>query len=141
LISNKEYIVLDRRFFQISAISLAVISCGATGVWMAVYFLNLLQHPFTQRMLAPLPTGLLLLGAVLLQISQCQSAYLRAHKCEPIMVMSVVSCLAMGLLVWVLGRSFGATGAAMAYLVTVVILILPWQTAIWLRCRALWHRA
>jgi hypothetical protein len=141
LISNKEYDVLDRRFLRISTISLAVISCGAAGVWALVYLLNSLQHPFAQRLLAPLPTGLLLLATVLLQISQCQSAYLRAHKREPIMVMSAVSCLAMGLLVWVLGRKFGPMGAAVAYLATVAILILPWQTAIWVRCRAVWHRA
>ncbi len=141
LISNQEYGVLDRRFVRISAISLVVVSCGAAGVWMIVYLLNLFQHPFAQRLLPPLPTGLLLSAVVLLQISQCQSAYLRAHKREPIMVMSAVSCLAMGLLVWVLGRSFGPMGAAVAYLATVAILILPWQTAIWFRCRALWHRA
>jgi O-antigen/teichoic acid export membrane protein len=140
LIANKEYNVLDRRFFRISAISLAVISCGAVGVWGVVYLLYLLQYPFAQRLLSPLPTGLFLLAAVLLQISQCESAYLRAHKREPIMVMSAVSCLVIGLLVWVLGRSFGPTGAAAAYLGTVAILILPWQTAIWLRCRALWHQ-
>lgn len=141
LIANKDYSVLDRRFLRISTISLVVISCGAAGVWMIVYLLNMLQHPFAQRLLAPLPTGLLLLAVVLLQISQCQSAYLRAHKREPIMVTSVVSCLAMGLLVWVLGRSFGPMGATVAYLATVAILLLPWQTAIWFRCRALWHRA
>lgn len=141
LISNKEYGVLDSRFFRISAISLAVILCGAAGVWVIVHLLNLIQHPFAQRLLAPLPTGILLAAAVLLQISQCQSAYLRAHKREPIVVMSAVSCLTMGLLVWGLGRSFGPTGAAVAFMATVAILILPWQTAIWLRCRALWHRA
>ena len=107
---------------------------------MVVYLLNAFQHPFAQRLLPPLPTGLLLLAAVLLQISQCQSAYLRAHKREPIMVMSAVSSLSMGLLVWGLGWIFGPTGASAAYLATVAILILPWQTAIWRRCRALWHQ-
>lgn len=141
LISNKEYDVLDRRFFRISAISLVVVSCGAAGVWAIVYLLNLLQHPFAQRLLAPVPTGLLLLAVVLLQISQCQSAYLRAHKREPIMLMSAVSSITMGLLVWGLGRVFGPTGAAFAYLATVAILVLPWQTVIWFRCRASWHQA
>ncbi len=140
LIANKEYDVLDRRFFRISAISLMVISCGAAGLWMVVYLLNLLQHPIAQRLLPPLPTGLLLLAIGLMQISQCQSAYLRAHKREPIVMMSFVCSLAVGLLVWLLGSNFGPTGAAIGFLSVTAVMVLPWETVIWFRCRADWHR-
>ena len=140
-ISNKEYDLLDRRFLRISIISIIVISCGAAGLWVAVYLLNAFHHPFAQRLLSPLPAGLFLIATVLLQICQCQSTYLRAHKREPLVVMSAVSCLTLGLLVWLLGWNFGPVGAATAYLATVAFMILPWQTAILSRCRALWHRA
>jgi len=75
-----------------------------------------------------------------MQIIQCQAAYLRAHKKEPLVVSSVVSSVAIGCLVWGLGNRFGATGAATAYLFVISIFTLPWTTIIWFRSRAKWHQ-
>lgn len=140
LIARKNYVELDRFWLRTSLVSLAVVSGGAGVVWLVVYSLNALHLPLAQRLLAPLPTGLFLLAAVLMQVSQCQSAYLRAHKREPIMVMSVTSSLTIGLLVWLLGSRLGPTGAAIGYLAVVAGLIIPWETVIWFRCRAEWHK-
>lgn len=140
LIARKDYAGLDRFWLRTSLVSLAVVSGGAGAVWLLVYGLNALHVPLAQRLLALSPTGLLLLAAILMQVSQCQSAYLRAHKREPIMVMSVTSSLVIGLLVWLLGSRFGPLGAAAGYLAVVAGYIIPYETAIWFRCRAKWHK-
>jgi O-antigen/teichoic acid export membrane protein len=140
LIAKKQYDVLDGVFFRTSVISFVVVFCAALGVWGMVYLLNVLNHPFAERLLPPLPTGLFFLAAILMQVSQCQSAYLRAHKREPLVVLGVVGSLVIGLLVWLLGARYGPMGAAIGYLAVVALLVLPWETAIWARCRVAWHQ-
>lgn len=140
LIARKEFVALDRFFFRGSAVSLAVISSGAVGLWLAVYALYAFGWVLAQRILPPLPTALFLAAAVLMQILQCEVAYLRAHKREPIVVLSVASSLAIGSLVWLLGRPFGPLGAAAGYL-AVIIASTVCGTIIWWRCREKWHRA
>ncbi len=140
LIAKKEYVALDRLFLRTSTVSLGVIGCGAGALWLVVYGLYAVGHPLAQRLLRPLPTGLFLLAAVLMQVGQCQVAYLRAHKREPLVVVAVVSSLAIGLLVWLLGSRFGPLGAASGYLAVVILFIIPYETAIWIRCRAEWHK-
>ncbi len=140
LVANKDYIALDRFWLRTSVASLIVVSGCGVAFWFVVYSLNVLNIPLAQRMLPPLATGIFLVAAFFNQISQCQSAYLRAHKQEPIMVMSLTTCLLIGLLVWVLGSRFGPVGAGLAYLVGVAAVMVPWETAIWWRCRAQWHK-
>jgi hypothetical protein len=73
-----------------------------------------------------------------MQVSQCQTAYLRAHKQEPIWVLSVTSSLAIGLLVWFLGSRCGPVGAGAGYLAVMGVAVI-WETIIWFRFRAQWH--
>ncbi len=141
LIAKKEYVALDRLFLRTSTVSLVVIGCGAGALWLVVYGLYTLGHPLAQRLLPPLPTGLFLLAAVLMQVGQCLVAYLRAHKREVVVVVGVVSSLAIGLLVWSLGSRYGPTGAAAGYLAVVAVFIIPYETALWFRYRAEWHKA
>jgi O-antigen/teichoic acid export membrane protein len=116
-------------------VSFAVLTAGASTLWSLVYLLNALENPLAGRLLGPGPTGLLLLAAMLMQVSQCQTAYMRAHRQEPIVVLSVTSSLAIGLSVWLLGSRWGPTGATAAYLGVMVVLVV-WETAVWRRFRA-----
>ena len=138
LIARKEYTELDDFFKRTLLVSISVIGLGALGGWLGVVLLNSYGFSLAERMLPPLPTGIFFLGVVLMQVSQCQSAYLRAHRQEPIMVMSVTTSLLTGLLVWLLGAQSGPLGAAVAYLATAVLVVI-WETRIWQRCRIAWH--
>jgi len=140
LIARKDYATLDHLFLRSSLTVLGLTALGAALLWSAVEALYLLGHPLSQRILPPLPTALFVLAAVLMQVSLCQTAYLRAHKREPLVAMSTVFGLTVGVLVWSLGSRFGAAGAATGYL-SAVIMAVAWETRIWLRCRAEWHAA
>ena len=138
LVAHKDYAELDRYWLRTSGISLVVVSFGAIIIWSLIYTLNILQVTFVYRLLAPLPTGLFLLGAVMMHISQCQSIYLRAHKQEVIMLLSLTSCLLIGLAVWLFGSRYGPTGAAAGYLAIMVFAVI-WETFIWFHYRKIWH--
>jgi O-antigen/teichoic acid export membrane protein len=140
LISQKKYEELDRLFFRTASVSIFVIGTGGLVLWTLIYGLNQAQHPMAERLLGPLPAGLFCMGIVLGQVSQCQSAYLRAHKKEPFLVLNIVYSLANGLLVWGLGRQWGALGASVGYLSAMSLVCIPMSTIIWIRCRSEWHQ-
>jgi hypothetical protein len=139
LVARREYAALDRLVLRSGAAAFGVACCGAIVLEGAVYLLNILNHPLAARLLPPLPTGLFLLATVLMQISHSQAAYLRAHKKEPFLSVSVVSGLLTGLCTVILGSRYGATGMGAGYLAVAALLVLPMGTIICYRCRAAWH--
>jgi len=139
LIAGRDYDALDRLWWRTTRASVVVVSAGCAAAWLVVYGLNVLGLRLAGRLLSPSQTALLLLATVFVVVGYCETVYLRAHKREPLMVLNVVTSLLMGLLVWGLGSRFGPTGAAVAYLLVVAVVSLPWETAIWLRRKAEWH--
>jgi O-antigen/teichoic acid export membrane protein len=140
LIAKKQYAALDARFLRLFVISLVLVSAGAGTLWIAVYLLNVLRYSLAGRLLPPLPSGLFFFTSILTHVSQCQAAYLRAHRREPLVVMSVSSNLLIGLLVWLLGSRFGPLGAAAAFLAVEATFVIPYATIVFFRCRAAWHK-
>jgi O-antigen/teichoic acid export membrane protein len=138
LIAKKDFGALDRFFWKTAGISIGVMAAGVLAIWFGVMGLRMIDHPLAHRILPPLPLGLFLLAAAVLQVSLCETVYLRAHRKEPIMGMSVVMGLAIGGSVWLLGRRFGPVGAAASYCAVVMACTL-WETWIWFRCRTEWH--
>ncbi len=139
LIAKQEYAALDAFFLRTSVIALLIITAAAVVLWLGVAWLFAIGHQLAGRILPPLPTGLFFVAAVLLQASLSLTVYLRAHKREPLVPLSIFFGSAVGVLVWLLGSRYGALGAAIGFLVAVAI-ALAWQVRIWLRCRAEWHR-
>jgi hypothetical protein len=76
---------------------------------------------------------------VLGQVCYAEATYLRAHKREPLMALSVGAGAGLAVLALVLGREYGASGVGIAYLSVVALGMLPVGTLITLRCREAWH--
>lgn len=138
-IARGDFASLDRTFFHASGVSLGVVTSAAAGFWALLVIMRQTGFFLSDRFLDPLPTALFLVGIVFMHVSQCQSAYLRAHKREPLLFLSISSSLATGLLVVLLGRPFGPTGAAIAFLAVVALFSVPYETWLWLKLRRLWH--
>lgn len=138
MIARREYKALDQLLYRIIAAALGVLLLGGLVAWLLVYALNVLNHPFAARLLPPLATALLLFGIMAAIALHPTSVYLRAHKKEPYVVISFTQGVLISLSSLVLGSQFGAVGVAVAYLGTNLIL-LPWQLAIFYRCRREWH--
>jgi O-antigen/teichoic acid export membrane protein len=79
------------------------------------------------------------LATVVNQVIFSQAVYLRAHKREPFMWLSLVNGVATALLVVVLGWFFNAWGVCVAYCF-VQVAILAWAWAVWKHCRRIWHQ-
>jgi len=139
LIVERRYAELDSLFARLLSVSLAVLATGGIAVCGLVWILDIVQHPFAQRLLPLLPTGLFLLALLLYQIPHCQSLYLRAHKQEPLLPATILSHSLVGLAVWWGGSRYSATGMAAGYLAVVALFVVPYHTWLWSRCRNLWH--
>jgi hypothetical protein len=138
LVACREFAALDRLWTRTLRLSLASF-VGAAGVLFSLTALALhWQFAFVDRLLPLVPLAGFLVAGVLMNLSQAMSAYLRAHKQEPMFLMSICTSLLTGLLVWLLGRRFGANGAAWSY-AAVLVIGLVWQYRIWQRSRTSWH--
>lgn len=138
LIARKAYVELDRLFFRLTKIIVVVASIIAVGIWSSVFVLYSVGHPLAMRILPPLPTGIFLAAMAVMLVSFPMSTYLRAHKREPLLSLSVVQGLLIGLSTLILGKHYSATGMAVGYL-TVNLISIPFIVVIWHRCRKEWH--
>jgi len=140
LIARKNYTDLDRLLKKIWIMSTIILIAGSITFWLFVHLLTEIKHPFAMRLLPPLPTVILLIGLLASMVWHPMSVYLRAHKREPFMLLSTISGLSMGLLVWQLGSRFGVMGGVFAYAGVNALISFPFGFLIWYRCRAKWHR-
>ena len=134
LIAKRDYRELDRVYFRLTKVSLGVVLAGGLAMWALVWGLHWGQLRLADRLLAPLPTALLLLAIACYHIPHCQALYIRAHKRDPLLYLSIVSNILLGLCVWWFGSRIGPLGATAAYLFVVAGIVLPWQTIVWWNC-------
>ena len=135
LLAYEDYHELDRVFFRLTAISQVIVILGAVAILAGTWLLKYLNISLASRLLDPTTTGLFLAAVVLYHFPQCQTFYIRAHKRELLLGMAIVSASLIGLSVWWFGKNYGPTGAAAGFLAVIALVIVPWETAIWLRCR------
>jgi hypothetical protein len=138
LIARHQYAALDEEFWRVTKIVVGISVLGAAVLWGGICALNVMGHPLAGRLLAP-STAAYFLAATLLQvIALPMSVYLRAHKKEPLLFVSLASGLATSVAVLVLGKFYSVEGVAIGYL-AVAIVVMPFVAVIWQRCRTAWH--
>lgn len=135
LIKDRNFLELDRVFRRVTLLSTLAMILAAGTFWLLLVGLNSLEYSVVDRLLGPLPTGLLLLAALVQVPANSLVYYVRAHKQEPFLVIGVMSNCLVGLMIWRLGSWYGPTGAAFGLLATNALFTLPWHFVIWLRCR------
>jgi len=138
LIARKEYERLDQTFFRALTQSFAVSLIGALAAWLGCIYLNAKHFSFAQRLLAPLPLGILLLYMIVNVMVSSEAYYLRAHKQEVFFVNSVVGAVAVTVCTFIFGRRYGATG------IVISACLLNWGGLVWAtykfrKYRRLWH--
>jgi O-antigen/teichoic acid export membrane protein len=138
LIAQRKYVELDRIFGKLMLTVIGLTVAGAIGVWSLVFLLNYLSHPLASRLLAPSTTSYLLFASILYSVGLPMSAYLRAHKKEPLMMLSIANGVFTAILVVILGKFYAASGVAVGYLIVTTI-VTPFVALIWYRRRAEWH--
>lgn len=138
LIAQEKYTQLDSLFWRLVVIVVAISLLGAFLIWSFVYCINEYNLVISKRLLPPLPTGLFLGATVLTTLSYPFAMYLRAHRKEPTMLLSIISAVLVCSSNLLLGKEYAATGMAAGYLGTNII-IAPAIIYIWFKCRKEWH--
>lgn len=139
LASERRHADMDR-IFKATTIQ-ATGACAFGGVILLLALAWLQGHyEIGTRFLTVDCAFLLVLATVANQVTTSQAVYLRAHKQEPFLTLSLVNGLVVGIAVILMGRAWAAWGACLAYAVVQVSLV-PFATLIWQRCRKEWHKA
>ncbi len=140
LISKREFNELDRLFWRSLWQSVAVMLIGSGLFWFATLYLNLIHDPLSERLLEPLPLGLLVTTTIMGQVVAAGAIYLRAHKQEPLMWISVLNGGLIGLSTYLIGQWLGATGMMAGYFVVTLLVSLGGGTFTFITKRRLWHQ-
>jgi hypothetical protein len=140
LIAKKNTPELDRMFFRTLRQSLALFAGAAALLLMGVLAAPYI-YPKISRRIEEWPVFLLLLlTALSSHIVQSQAIYLRAHKCEPFLVQSIVIATCTAGSVVLLARTSGALGVSLAYFAVLGVAGVISATAIFKTKRSQWAR-
>jgi O-antigen/teichoic acid export membrane protein len=115
LVANRDYKTLDRVFGQTMSRSLFVMAVLGVGLCVVNYVIHARHAPSADRILDPLPFTLLILATMFAYVTYAQATYLRAHKDDPFMAISVASALMIACFALVFGKEYGATGLMGVY--------------------------
>lgn len=138
LIASKRYAELDVLFARILKQSMLVVICGSISALALKYALMYFGSTFSDRILPLFPFSLLMLVAIVNHIVFAEAIYLRSHKREPFMWLSIVVGLAVCLSTFYFGKKYGVTAMMVGYLV-ICIGSLIWGTLIFRAKKTEWH--
>lgn len=141
LIAKQRFGDLDRLFGRLALIAISFTGLGSTALWLAIFWLKNSGYQIADRILPIWPVTLLLLAEILKVTTIVIGFYLRAHKKEPLMWVSLFSGIFSALSVWQLGAYFGPGGAITGYLCVIMFICMPLTLLVFQRSRTLWHIA
>ncbi len=139
LIARRKFLELDALFFRSLKQSYVVLGAGQLAFLAALTALHHSHHAFGERLLG-VETALLLVGVALMNhLIFAEAVYLRAHKQEPFLWLSVAGAGLNALTTYFGGRYYGATGAALGYFLNTLMLGAGLATYIFQTKRRAWH--
>ena len=141
LIAARNWAKLDGIFFPTLWRSWTVAALGGAVFWGTAWFFRHQGYPLSERLLPPLPLGLLTATTVLNHVVGAEALYLRAHKQEPFLALSVGTAALIALCDIVLVRPYGAVGMMLGYFVINLVGGLGVGTGIFITKRRQWHSA
>ena len=139
MVARKEYGKLDDIFFRTVLQSVSVITAGGLLIWSAVVYIHSSHPSIARRILDPETFGMLLIGMILDAIIFSEAIYLRAHKQEKFLSVSVMGAIYTALSTYFLGKRFGATGMVAGYLAGTLVIGLGFGTYTFIKYRRIWH--
>ncbi len=140
LIARGEFAALDRLFFRSLRQATIVAVLLAWGAWISFSLMRYLHIPLGTRVLNPLALGFLFTAAVVNVVVFALAVYLRAHKKEPFLWISILTGVLTGLSTYFFGRYYGATAMAAGYLAVAVVVGLGGGMQVFISKRREWHR-
>jgi hypothetical protein len=141
LIARGDFGALDHLFFRTLRQSTLLLAAGAVALLLSLECATQRFPHFAARVL-PMPLFGLLLATILCNhISLSEAVYLRAHKREPFLPLSITVGVLTACSTLELGKSWGAPGVTLGYFFTSGIFGLAFGTFIFISKRRQWHKA
>lgn len=138
LIALKDYIQLDKIFNttmkQVSVVCLGLILMLVVGIWILKFF-NL---PLGSRFIPWLPIVYMLIPLFINLWVNGWATYLRCHKKEPFLLISIISGISCCFSTIILGKYYGVVGMTGGYCI-ITILTALWGYYIFKACKHSWH--
>lgn len=141
MVARKDYSELDHHFFRALRQAVAVFVAGSIVIVLGVLYLNMRHFRFAERLLSPACIVALLLATASNVIVFGEALYLRAHKQEKFLLLSVLGALLISTSTYFLGKHFGAAGIVSGNLAIAYLVGLPLGTWVFFRYRRAWHVA
>ena len=138
LAAGRDYRAMDALFRRATVSSVLVSAAGAAAFLSLLALAERLDLELASRFLPTLETFFFLSALVLQQVRFAMGSYLRAHKAEPFVALSVLEGLTAVPLLTLLGRDFGALGMILGFLALTTLTLAP-AFHIFQRCRRMWH--
>ena len=138
LVAEKNWLMLDQLFYKIMLQSSLFVLLACIG--FIGFTLLLQQFPIIHRLLPAWQVAALAAGALINHLINCFGQYLRSHKREPFMWLSVISGILFGSASWYFGRKYGSDGIVLSLIIISLIYGLPSSWIVWKRSKDQWHK-
>ena len=144
LIEMKEYFGLDKMFRRTVIQEVCVCLALLSGFWIVIILLREAQFSFggsvlSERFLDYIPLLLVTIPVVLQAVNDNFATYLRCHKKEPFLIISIVGGIASAISILVMGKYFGLYGICGGYCF-LAIAFFPWGYWIYKTKKVEWHK-
>jgi hypothetical protein len=139
LIAQRRFEELDRLYFASLYRAIAIVVAANLLLLVGVVYFSVIGNKLSLRVLDPWPLACLM-GASIVNVSIfAQALYLRAHKREPFLGLSVVTGLCTTATTFIFGKWYGSAGVAVSFFVVTLALSGGWASRIFQNCRKAWH--
>ncbi|MBV5330027.1 MAG: hypothetical protein JZU65_20770 [Chlorobium sp.] len=137
-VAFKKWDELDRLFSRTMIYSVIVAIIGAFICLSCIWYL---QEYYTigQRFLPASQAAMLLVATVATVIIYGFATYLRAHKQEPLLMVSLIGALLQGFATWFLGKYYTSTDVIIGFMSISVFFSLPAVFFVWRSYKRRWH--
>ena len=138
LIATREWHKLDQLFYGVLSQAFFVVVTGAVAGWGVIRLLQ--EYSKVGNRFLPTDQVAFLLAAVCVQlVGSGLAVYLRAHKQEPFLLLSIFNAIVQGAATWWLGMLFSSKGITLSVLfISLLTTVIGY--VIWQRCRENWHK-
>ena len=140
-IALKDFVTLDLVFGK-TVKNLIIVNIALTIIFILFLIgLGYYAPSYSLRFLPLLPTILLFVSAIFNQLVFSWATYLRCHKSEPFLLLSIVFAVLVSLSTFLLGYKFGLMGIVIGYVFLMVLVSFPWAYIVYSSKRKEWHSA
>ena len=140
LIAKKDFNNLDLIFNRTLKQACFINALGLIILVFSVLLMRYFNVALANRFLSPFYLSLLCVSTFVNQIVSGFAIYLRCHKKEPFLVVSIVMGILSASSTIILGKYFGIDGIVIGYTFLTVFVSLIWGSLIFIKKRKIWHQ-